>query len=566
MRILKNIFAIGSHVQKSKFYYSVCLLHRPWRLLGGEGADKVTKHELWLLALVLSLTFLIRLPMFSEPIGTDQAVHAILAEGLLRGKMLYRDLFDHRFPGMPLLYTAAFALLGPSTFAIYVLDLTFTLMTALLLWLLGRKLYSPAAGLLATLLYVVFSNGVSFNYELQATFFFRAQPEVLMGPSVIGALYAFLRAREEAEGVAGGEWASTWRLGVAGLLLGTAVAIKPTTGLLLPLFFLALLKPNAVGEPRYWWRYGREVSWLLGGFIASGLPWLVYFAAAGTLPFLIEATVFFNAVYTRVSYDPSAQIENTMRIVREEFSMWLIAGLTGLGLLLRCFGWRNLLVVGWMALMLAGVVVQRKFYSYQFLCLVPPLALLTAAGTTMLLEKACLTLARAIGYAAVSLLVLNIILFAWINGGYYATWLHWALGRDPAYMARFTTYPLHYSYRGDEALASYIATHTSATDRIASLGGYGATPQFLSGRDNSSRFFYNYFMFNRSIADYPLIVRLRSEWLATIQQRPPRYLLTFAPLENFEHFYELYGWITTHYQLEQRFADDRFLYAYTGSR
>src|SRR5262245_37981932 len=113
----------------------------------------------------------------------DQALFAVIGEGLLRGDRLYVDLWDHKPPAIYVLYAAIIRLFGHSAWGIDFAGLLAAIATALLLRSFVAIRFGRGAGLLAGILY-----GLVANPVLLGGFYATAQAEVFMETLLLAAL------------------------------------------------------------------------------------------------------------------------------------------------------------------------------------------------------------------------------------------------------------------------------------------------------------------------------------------------------------------------------------------
>jgi 4-amino-4-deoxy-L-arabinose transferase-like glycosyltransferase len=69
---------------------------------------------------VSALTFLLRLPFWSRPLDMDEGLYAYGAWRMLKGLVLYRDLYDLKPPGIYFLDALIFRVAGPDAVNLYV--------------------------------------------------------------------------------------------------------------------------------------------------------------------------------------------------------------------------------------------------------------------------------------------------------------------------------------------------------------------------------------------------------------------------------------------------------------
>src|SRR5207249_11276949 len=107
------------------------------------------------LAVVVAFSLVVRAALVSIPLERDEGSYAYVAQHWLAGELPYRDAFDQKPPGTFLVYAALFALGGPSPEAIHWLAHVSLLGTLGFVYLIGRRLFSPAVGWMASLATVV---------------------------------------------------------------------------------------------------------------------------------------------------------------------------------------------------------------------------------------------------------------------------------------------------------------------------------------------------------------------------------------------------------------------------
>jgi len=511
---------------------------------------------------VLLLATAIRIPSLWEPIGSDQAIGAVIGEALRRGWVLYRDVWDQHTPPAYYIHALAQMLFGRTTRTVYLLDLLWTLANGLALYGLARRWQGRATALLGTGLYFLLSNSAAFNRDTIGTWTMRAKVEGFMTLPLAIGFYAALRAMEAMAITIEGNERRPWLWwGLAGLALGLAATLKPVAVLFLvavwPLLLVSASPPLLVSSS----------LWLGGGFLLAQLLYLIPIMAQGTLRDFWRAVVLYNfGPYSVIGRSRTRFLVVSVLIGKETFGLWLLAAAGFLWMVARDRRLGNGLIVGWGLLSGVILVLQRKFFSYHYLPLVPPLCLLAAYGVVQLWRLADRWRGRPAAWALRGLLVLlllaNVAQFAHTNGLYFSRFLRFATGRMDAetFYAAFNTYPRHYSYPADKAVADWVRAHTRPDEPLGTLGGYGATPIWLAERPPAARYLFTYPFFHRRVADDPLIRQMRAELLADLQASRPPYIVLFRPLEDFERFGPLYEWLTANYEPEREFMHGRILY------
>jgi 4-amino-4-deoxy-L-arabinose transferase-like glycosyltransferase len=501
---------------------------------------------LGLLALTLAL------PMLCYPFGRDQGMFACGAEVLQRGGTLYRDYWDLKPPGIYYLYWMSFFAFGRSMFAPRIMDLLFTLATAGGLFLLGRRLFSVWAGVLAALFFLL-------RYSLGFGYWDTAQADGFASLPLTAAMLLALAAERRAS------WPQAF---LSGLLLGVAIIIKFTLGLLLllPLVLLLLPQPER-GRPRLL----RAVGYLLGAALVPGLTMLLLWQA-GALQNMVEIMFGWNAAYAKIRASGlPVLVGQTWRFwFGQDAPVFAVMGLLALiGLVTfakrREEGLLRWTPALWLALMLVQVHAQGKYFLYHWLPALPPFALLAGvglAGIGLALRTHVKNTKVASALAAAGLA----FLFVLGSIGYrshFSKELALLAGQLPpaAYAENFTDRQ-DYSLPADQQVAAYLREHTLPEDAIF-IWGFEPVIYFLADRPSASRFY----------SHQPLVTswsppEWRRELIEDLTRKRPSYLLvahndqmpwvTLRPYDSAEElalYPELQETLTRGYRLEARLED-----------
>src|SRR5690606_3347865 len=85
-------------------------------------AEQVRDPDLWIVAAAWATIVFAAIQILLFAFGRDQGIYAMVASGLLDGKLPYRDVWDFKPPGVFLCYALSFALFGESMAAPRVLE------------------------------------------------------------------------------------------------------------------------------------------------------------------------------------------------------------------------------------------------------------------------------------------------------------------------------------------------------------------------------------------------------------------------------------------------------------
>src|SRR5262249_14043311 len=146
-------------------------------------ASHMPTHYKWAILLVL-LTVCLRLPVIVHPKAIDdEAGYATVAHELLHGGTLYVSALDRRPPLLFWIYAAIFFVVGPYNWLpFHLIAVAWILLSMWGLYALGRELFSREVGLVAALLYSIYT--ASVYYKL-----LEFNGEVMMDLPIVWALY-----------------------------------------------------------------------------------------------------------------------------------------------------------------------------------------------------------------------------------------------------------------------------------------------------------------------------------------------------------------------------------------
>ncbi len=322
-------------------------------------------------------------------LSDDEATYCVVGREMLAGRVLYRDVVDHKPPLIYLTYAATQALGGPvgGMRLLHLVSILVVFATALLLGRIARRLAEDrgATGLRgagagdreafwAALLYAVFSTTL-FDFDSLA-----ANCEIFMMLPLTGSVVLYLRAAVPE--------IRRSSLFAAGALIGVAMLYKYQAGVQLPLYCIHL----AMVHRR---RPGRVLQgWLaLGGGVL-----LVAAACAGVMHLagdLGDAWFWFrfNFAYIREGLKLSeVAVRAAGRLsyaILPALFLWVLGVRAAARTLLRRSepaspGRLERFFAGWLLVSALATMVGGRFFGHYFYQVVAPLALLAAAGARRL--------------------------------------------------------------------------------------------------------------------------------------------------------------------------------------
>ncbi len=466
-------------------------------------------------------------PSLLYPLGRDQGLYYYVArEWLLRGAVPYRDLLDHKTPGIYLVHALALALFGEVQWGIRVLDLgavvAFGLAAGSLQAPAGTPIPSGQRGATVALLALLYYGFFDFWNT--------GQSELWYSGLGVASVWAAWRIEKVAA-------ASV----VAGLLAGAAIVVKPPSVWFVLVACAALwlrIRPAPEASQRQVVRTGLQFA-AATLLIPCGV--LAYFGAKHALPAMYDVVVGANAYYVKhESGAPGEDWRDHTRIILSFYAPFTLLFPLGLAL----FAWhrgapephaRRQLALHSALLLLAGVlavVMQGKFYLLHWGACCVPFALLGCIS----LRGLCLPLpSRLRRLAAALVVVLAYVSTAWIPGSLVARFQSNVLRTELAYargsisraeLDAVFTLPSHdFDYASSYRVGEWLRVHTEPGDTIT-VRGFQPEIYAISGRHHHGRFFWTTFLTAAS-RRYERKA-WRDEDRTDLQLHPPRYVVTLT--------------------------------------
>ncbi|MCR4263700.1 MAG: glycosyltransferase family 39 protein [Candidatus Roizmanbacteria bacterium] len=144
---------------------------------------------------------------FLNPIHPDEGVFGTIAQSMLHGKVIYRDLFDHKPPGIHVLLAGTFYLFGDSILSLRAIVIFANIISAFLVYFFLREVGERLA-ILGSILFLLVVPLVHGTYALT---------EVFTVPFLLLSVYYIVRHIEK-----------RWHILGSGFFLGVCLLFKIT--------------------------------------------------------------------------------------------------------------------------------------------------------------------------------------------------------------------------------------------------------------------------------------------------------------------------------------------------
>jgi hypothetical protein len=475
-------------------------------------------------AAIAAIALAIGLPSLSYPFGRDQGLYFYVArEWIQRGAIPYRDVLDHKTPGIYLLHALSQILFGQHMWAIRVMDMG----GVALLGYVAARLVTPRGERPAPVLVALawlFGSVLFFGY---LNWWDTAQSELWYGTLGLGSVAAIRTAQKERTGQA-----------LSGAFAASAMIMKPPA-VWFVLLALVLLAHRAWGE-----REGR-IARIVRGKIAFGVGFAVptvlvfgYFGLHHALPALVDIVVGANGYYVAHETSVSDPIDMVGKIL-DYVGVYNPLSTLGILALIGGIAWgartkqpevraRYVLATAVCSAAFAAVAMQQKFYLLHWDVMVP-------AATVVFATIAYDALRLSTAKERAAWLVLASFLFAFVLSGravqgWFRFVKHAARSADGTisrsqFVLPFAFPEIEFSYADSEATGLWLREHSSPDD-LVSVRGFQPEIYAVAERRHGGRFFWTTFITN------PARAYRRAEWLAEdrrdLDTRPPRFVVVLA--------------------------------------
>ena len=440
-----------------------------------------------IILLVILLTAMVRIRLLQIPLERDEGEYAYAGQLLLQGIPPYQEAFNMKFPGVYGAYAVIMAAFGQTIGGIHLGFLLLNAGTIVLVFLLGRRLSTTAAGVAGAAAYALLSMSAGvLGTEAHATHFVAA--------AALGATLLLLRAVDHG---------SPAILFLSGLLYGVAILMKQH-GVFFAIFGVLYLVVDHWNLHRGAWpaMLRKLALFLLGSAVPLALTALA----------LWYAGVFGKFWFWTITYAREYVLERSLaegmadftsifpRVVGPNLLLWILAGA---GLVMLWWKKRDRVSAAFVSAFLVfsffAVCPGLYFREHYFVLMLPAIALLAGAAVSATWRVTWLLYGAILG---ISIMLQSDFLFR----------------MSPIEASR----EMHGLNPFPEAIqvAQYIRKHSDKTLRIAVLG---SEPEiyFYANRRSASGYIYTYGL----MEPQPFALTMQNEMIRDLENARPEYVV-----------------------------------------
>jgi 4-amino-4-deoxy-L-arabinose transferase-like glycosyltransferase len=320
------------------------------------------------LFIILLFVIIVRVRIIDIPLERDEGTYANNAMAMLEGSPPYDEAYDIKLPGLFAVYAIILTVFGKTATGIHTGLLIFNILTVLLIFYLGKRLYDPITGTMAAACYAILSLSQKVNG-------FTANAEPLAVLPTLGGIIMLLKALETRQ---------KKDFFLCGLLLGTAFVIKQTIALFIAFSGLYIIYTYIKNRPADLKRCIKEILMYSAGVFAPYTFICIALYFAGVFESFWFWTITWPSNY--VSSVPLATgmqyfLMTTGSILQSQLLIWILA-LAGLLSMIwdRVNRKRAGFIIGFFIVSVLAISVGLWFYTHYFIFLLPVLSILAAIG------------------------------------------------------------------------------------------------------------------------------------------------------------------------------------------
>jgi len=422
------------------------------------------KKGLLILFILFVLVSLVPLNPQKNSVMRDSGVFLYTAQGLLSGKVPYKDIWDHKGPVIYLI-NALGLLLARGEWGIWVIEIASALLSLLILY----KLLLQQSGIVCA---------ISGSAVFSALYFFfllwgNVAEEYALPASLL-ALFLFAGIEQSSFS------RNRWRYFLIGLLFGFSFFLRPN--LISTYVAIGIITLISNLTKKEYLVAIKSISWMLLGFAIILICVSSYFVLKAAFPDFIQAVFVYNFAYS--NFSGFADLFQRITWIFKKFPFFMAVALLGwIYLVARPILHPKEINADWLLAVLTGFIIELilcnmsgRNYRHYFLSLLPYVCLLSGVFLAAVLKSELIK--KLVDWNVIIQFVSSTTLGVLIISN-----LVTMINVEPVRKIQ------------QEELLGEISTHLSANDTLLIWGAETAT-NYLLNIPAPNRFSYNYPLMN----------------------------------------------------------------------
>lgn len=494
------------------------------------------------ICIAIAILALGKLPFISAGYGHDQAGYMYEGRQIARGAIPYRDIFDHKNPGLPYFNAIVYSLGGNSLVIFRLVEFAWTVLTILIFSILLRKIF-PKNNLIVLGFGIIYFSILLANINFSTVDGGGYTESYLLLPSLL-AIILIIKYEKTRKKII---------LPWIGLLIFVSFMFKQSgITIVLPIIYYlsqiniksGIKKLESVKTILLDWLYvGLEFLIPLGLFI-------LYLFYKGALLSYLDNTITFNRFYSGTS-TLADKILGSLYTTHQQALAYpisyflLVLGLIYLVYRRTKYTW---LIIVWLISDFIGIGLSGRFFGHYYIQAFPVLAIITTGGFVGLYQA----INNNIKQNKSNLILLALPFFLLIFIPYFSTptinyMLKWR-GFQKSIVA------LNWSNHSPE-LIKYLKDYTKPNDYIY-IWDSAQIYAYLDTGTVSSSHYYHGIPFSQNIAP-GYVTTIRWEGLKRdLEIKPPTVILINETLlKGIKNNQIIWEYISSHYRLDKTIDD-----------
>ena len=469
---------------------------------------------------ILGLALVLRMKFWGQPFEMDEGAHAYMGWGMLQGLVPYKDMYNGKPPGIYLIHSLLFLIVEPTDLNIKIFASVYSLGTAIVVFLVARKLAGEMAGLSATLLFAIFSAGPRIQGGGVNSEVFMLLPYTLAALSLLKAL----------------DQGNQRDYFLTGLWTGLACTFKQVAGV--NLFWVAcyfLIRMGRIRQGDRVSRITKDGLWVAAGATVPWLPFILYLYLNNAMSQFYYWQIGSGFAYMVDGHRDFSNLGLLLKQMRSTLSengiLWLLA-LVGIVSAWKKYRkktvtdprpkelpWQQtawILMATWPLFSFIGVAAGGRFFAHYFIQLIPPLAVLGGAGLADLIQEARTNGFKFLRRPITFLIIVSFVLFIKTDLPFYLKYDETQIS-----MHQYGT-PL---FSVSRYIGKYLQAKTQSDDRV-----------FVWAVNSE----INFYALRKSPSPYVMHVNFENvpwnahdEVMQSLHKAPPKYIVEMQPTSGF---------------------------------